>query len=220
MLMVSVATLFQTQRFCREVIGGWAGDLLLSLSGVDLVVKGRHNLSDDQVLYTANHSSTLDLAILMSLRLPNARYFMKRRYLFFGPLGVVTALGGTLFTPPQRDTERRIECFRQAERLLRRTGESVFGSAEGTRVTNGEIGPFNRGVFHLATNLAIPIVPIYIAIPSQTNPGRGYAARPGTVRVHIEEPIDTSDWRVEDLTTHKEAVRARFVQLHASLGAT
>ena len=49
--------------------------------------------------------------------------------------------------------------------ILRRTGQSVFLSPEGTRVRTGEIGPFNKGAFHLAGDLGAPLLPLYIAVP-------------------------------------------------------
>jgi 1-acyl-sn-glycerol-3-phosphate acyltransferase len=81
----------------------------------------------------------------------------------------------------------------------------------------GEIGHFNKGAFHLATNLHAPIVPIFIAIPGHINPGRGFAAMPGVVHVYFQAPIVTTEWRLEDLEVHKAAVRDQFIKLNASL---
>jgi 1-acyl-sn-glycerol-3-phosphate acyltransferase len=59
------------------------------------------------------------------------------------------------------------------------------------RVTTGEIGAFNKGSFHLATSLHAAIVPIYIAIPREINPGMGYDAKPGSTDIYFLPPIDT-----------------------------
>ena len=90
---------------------------------------------------------------------------------------------GTFFTVPQDRPAERTRIFKRAERILRRTGESVYLSPEGARITTGEIGHFNKGAFHLATNLRVPIVPFFIAIPPDVDPGRGIAARPGVIDV-------------------------------------
>ena len=136
---------------------------------------------------------------------------MKRSFLLVPPLGLMSWLTGTFFTPPQSMPEKRIRCFQAVERTLRRTGESVFLSPEGTRVTTGEIGPFNKGTFHLATNLKAPIVPLFIDIPSEIHPGKGFRAPPGTVHVHVHAPVSTETWRLEELEANKAAVRERFV---------
>lgn len=54
--------------------------------------------------------------------------------------------------------------------------------------------------------------PIYIHVPSEINPGKGLSARPGTIHIHIGEPIDTSAWRVEDAAIIKEQVRELYVR--------
>jgi 1-acyl-sn-glycerol-3-phosphate acyltransferase len=211
MLIVRALTLFQARRFCAEVIGKALGHAVLNLAGVRLVLHQERPFPETQTIYIANHSSTLDLFILMALALPNTRFFMKRKYLLFGPLGLMAAPTGTFFTPPQTMPEKRARCFQNAERTLRRTGESVFLSPEGTRVTSGGIGPFNKGTFHLATNLKVPIVPLFIEIPKEIDPGKGIRALAGTVHVHVHDPIATSSWRLEELEKNKDAVRERFL---------
>jgi 1-acyl-sn-glycerol-3-phosphate acyltransferase len=82
------------------------------------------------------------------------------------------------------------------------------------RVTTGEIGHFNKGAFHLATELGAPIAPFFICIPREIDPGMGYGARPGTVDVCFKPLIDTSCWRVEEVLANTAYVRDLFVQWH------
>ena len=78
--------------------------------------------------------------------------------------------------------------------VLRRTGESVYLSPEGGRITSGEIGHFNKGAFHLATVLRAPIVPMYFHIPREVDPGLGYQTGRGVVDVYVLPAIHTTDW--------------------------
>jgi 1-acyl-sn-glycerol-3-phosphate acyltransferase len=211
MLVARALTLGGARRFCAEVIGRAVGRAVLKIAGVRMVVHQEIIIPKTQTIYVANHSSTLDLFILMAMALPDTRFFMKRKYLLFGPLGFLAFLTGTFFTPPQSMPEKRARFFQSVERTLRRTGESAFLSPEGTRVTSGEIGPFNKGTFHLATNLKAPIVPLFIEIPREIDPGTGIRALPGTVHVYVKDAIPTSSWRLEELERNKEAVRERFV---------
>ena len=200
MLAISIATLFNARRFCAEVIAKAVGHAVLWLAGVRLVVHQDQPFPTSQTVYAANHTSSLDLFILIALALPNTRFFMKRKFLLFPPLGLMAWLIGTFFTPPQSMPEKRIRCFQAAERALRRTGESVFLSPEGTRVTTGEIGLFNKGTFHLSTNLKAPIVPLFIDVPPKINPGKGLRARPGrctctSMRPSRQEPSGSKSSR-------------------------
>ncbi len=206
------------RRICQESIGGWAGDALLRFVNLDLKVHGAPPWPKGQCFYMANHSSSLDLPILMAMRFPDARTFIKERFRWYGPLGLVTMLTGTLFTAPQDEHERRVARFKDAEEVIRRTGCSVFGSPEGTRVPGPDIGPFNRGVFHIVTRLGIPIVPIMILIPEDSDPGTSVAVgSAGVVHVHVGEPIETSGWREEDVDANKERVRDLFVNWNEDL---
>ena len=217
MLLVAVVTAFQARRFYAEVLGRWLGKAALWLSGIQMQVHGRQTVCDTQTIFVANHTSTLDVFILLALGLPRTRFFLKRKYRLIPPLAVIGYLVGVFFTPPQTDRKKRVRCFEHAERVLRRTGDSVFLSPEGTRITNGEIGSFNKGAFHLATNLRAPIMPIFIAIPSRINPGRGFAAKPGIVHVYFQPPIATTEWKISELEANKGAVRNVFTDLNATL---
>ena len=131
-----------------------------------------------QTIYISNHTSTLDLFVLVALGLPNCRFFLSGFLKKIMPLGVISWMMGTFFTVPQDRPAERTRIFQRAERILRRTGESVYLSPEGARITTGQIGHFNKGAFHLATNLHVPIVPFFIAIPPGMDPGRGIARTP------------------------------------------
>jgi 1-acyl-sn-glycerol-3-phosphate acyltransferase len=178
------------------------------------VVHQREPLPSRQVVYVSNHSSTLDLFVLVALGLPNTRFFLSNHLRWYGPLGIIAYLMGTFFTVPQERRDERVRIFQRADRILRRTRESVYVSPEGGRIPGGIIGSFNKGAFHLATSLRAPIVPLYFWIPPEIDPGLGYQARPGTVEVTIKPSIETRGWRIDDVVLHKERVRQAFVRWH------
>ena len=214
MLVVSLLTLFRARRFSSEVLGKWLGRAVLRVSGVALVVHRSLPWPRDQAVYVANHTSTLDAFILLAMGIPRARFFLYGLYRKVPPIALIGASIGIFFTPSQSDRNARVRCFQNAERILRRTGDSVFLSPEGMRVTTGEIGAFNKGAFHLATSLGAPIVPLYIAIPGHINPGTGSNVGRGTVEVYVQPAIPTLDWRLEDLEQHKAEVREIFIRLN------
>jgi 1-acyl-sn-glycerol-3-phosphate acyltransferase len=216
LIPIGMLTLFQFRRFytaCARVISR----AVLRLYGVSLVVHGRDLLPSRQTVFVSNHTSTLDVFLLVALGLPNCRFFMSGFLRKFVPLGIISTMMGTFFTVPQDRPAERKRIFARAERVLRQTGESVYLSPEGGRVRTGGIGPFNKGAFHLATNLRVPIVPLYIRIPASVDPGMGYDARPGTVDIFVLPVIDTTGWTLDNLIANKERVRAVLADAHQEL---
>ncbi len=191
-----------------------AARAVLRVWGIQLVVHQDRPFPAEQTVYISNHTSTLDLFVLMALGLPNTRFFLSGFLRKVVPLGVIAQLIGTFFTVPQSRPAERVRIFQRADRTLRRTGESVYLSPEGGRIVTGEIGHFNKGAFHLATSLGAPILPLYFKIPAEIDPGRGYDARPGTLHVYAKTPLDTSRWRLEDLEAHTGDTRQLFIRWH------
>lgn len=217
MLGVALATGFRKRRLYAETLGRWLALATLRVSGVEMVVHKSHPFPQRQTIYISNHTSTLDVFILMALGLPNSRYFMSGYLRKILPLGLIGYLIGIFYTPPQSRPRERRQCFRRAERVLRRTGESVYLSPEGMRVTTGHLGSFNKGTFHLATRLRAPILPLYIDIPPEMNPGKGYRTMPGTLNVYTLPEIRTDEWKLEEMVENKERVRDILLRFETDL---
>jgi 1-acyl-sn-glycerol-3-phosphate acyltransferase len=231
-LAAAAVTLFRLRRFYVEGIARGFSLLLLRVCGVRLVVHRDRPWPAKQTVYVSNHTSALDVFVLIALGLPNTRFFLSGFLRAVLPLGVLGHVAGTFWTVPQSRPADRTRLFERAERVLRRTAESVYLSPEGARIRTGEIGPFNKGAFHLAGNLGAPILPLYLAVPLPPWVDRVKAAeptpytvrdnlmsflgdvRPCVVHVHVDTPIDTSGWRLEDLDRNRQQVRQRFLAMH------
>ncbi|MEO7273754.1 MAG: lysophospholipid acyltransferase family protein [Vicinamibacterales bacterium] len=188
--------------------------MVLRVYGIRLHTHAPSRLLPGQVVFISNHTSSLDLFVLVALGLPRCRFFLSGFLRRLIPLGVIAWLLGTFFTVPQDQPQERTRIFQRAERVLRATGESVYVSPEGGRVTTGSPGHFNRGAFHLALNLGAPIVPFHIRIPPAVDPGLGFDARPGTVDVVFLPAIETRGWSLKTLEQHIAAARNVLVRAH------
>lgn len=218
MLIVAIFSAFQARRFNAEVIAKAGAKLVLRIWSVRLEVHAKRPFPNTQTVYVANHISSLDPFIIIALGLPNTRYFLKGYVRKHIPVGIVAYLVGTFFTVPQDRPDKRRRIFQRAERVLRRTGDSVFLTPEGKITLTGRIGPFNKGAFHLATSLGAPIVPLYIQIPRASDPGDGFDVRaPGTVKVFVLDPISTIGWTLDSLEDNRNKVRELFVEAHEKL---
>ena len=215
--VVAIVSLFRARRWIREVLIRSMARMGLTLYGVKIREHHRERIPNRQCVLIANHTSSLDVAVIVALGLPNSRYFMSGFLKRIPPLAVIGWLLGMFWTVKQCYPERRTQIFQHADRTLRATGESVFLTPEGQ-----EVWKFNKGAFHLATSLRAPIVPIYILIPNEVDPGpwdsgEFYAVRPGTVDVYFGEPIDTSQWLVEEVSLRRDQVRSFYVEWYSEL---
>jgi 1-acyl-sn-glycerol-3-phosphate acyltransferase len=213
LLPIGLVTAFRARRLYSRIAAG-AALAILGLYGVRLRIEPNRSFPTGQVIYISNHSSTLDLFLLVALGLPNCRFFLSGFLRKYVPLGVIAWMMGTFFTVPQTRPDERRRIFQRAEAVLRRTRESVYLSPEGARIATGQIGHFNKGAFHLATNLRAPIVPLYFDIPRASDPGRGFDARPGQVTVYVLPVIDTRNWTIASLEANVAAVRDLYVRRH------
>jgi 1-acyl-sn-glycerol-3-phosphate acyltransferase len=217
LLVVAIPTLFQARRFYSEVVCRWIGLVVLRIWSIDHTTYYSEPLPDRQTIYIANHTSLLDGMLLMALKLPRTRFFLSGSQRKFGVVAIIGYIIRVFWTVPQEFPERRRQIFRRADCILRRTGDSVFLSPEGMRVTTGEIGSFNKGSFHLATSLKATIVPIYFHIPAKVNPWKSYRPHPGNVGIYFLPAIDTSSWRLEDLEANRDRVRRLYLRVHDAM---
>jgi len=219
MLLVALPTFFRARNFYHQKILVPFGRAVLAVWGIQLELHQTQAFPQIQTIYISNHTSTLDMFVLIALGLPNTRFFLSGYLRWLLPMGLIGYLLGIFWTVDQKFSARRVRIFKRAAEALQRSGESVYLSPEGERVTSGEIGHFNKGAFHLATVLHAPIVPIYIAIPKAIDPGRGWCARPGVVHVYIQPSVATTQWALSNLERNRDQVRDLFLAWHTKLNA-
>ncbi len=217
MLAFGIVTLFQARRFYTEILARWTGCLFLGILGVRFVLHQTEPFPRAQTVYISNHTSSLDVFVVIALGLPRARYFMSGFLRKVIPLGIIGYHMRIFWTVLQDRQAERVLIFRRAARILKKTGDSVYLSPEGERITTGEVGHFNKGAFHLATDLRVPIVPLFISIPREIDPGKGFRSKPGTVHVYVKPAIDTSAWKLGDLDKNRLMVREKFVEWNREL---
>ncbi len=201
-LGASEAAFAATRLWCR---------LLLDTTGVRLTVHGLEKLPRDRALVVvANHTSHYDGPALL-LALPHDLHFVIKRELARIPLWgqAVVALG---FIPIDRGNSEaaRRRMARTVESVRR--GRTVLVFAEGTRSPRGSLQPFRKGAFHLALDAGVPIVPVTVNGGHRILPKGSFLPRPGTLEIHVGDPIPTrgpgADG-VEDLLARTRAAVAR-----------
>ncbi len=183
----------------------------LKIYGIRYRIHGTENMTDKQCIYIANHRSVVDFFVIGALALENTTYFISATNRRYWPLHLIGLCVKPFFIPQQDNPAGRKETFQYAEEYLRTTGKSVFLTPEGDLIPRFKLEHFNRGAFHMATNLHIPISPFYIHVPESVNIGRGFEARRGFIDIYFFPAIDTGNWRIEDIEKNRSSIENQFL---------
>lgn len=194
----------------------WAPPLLWA-AGARLKVRGLKNLEGvGPCIFMSNHQSMIDIPVVFSVLPRNIRFVAKRVLLYVPVLGWYMWAMGMIFV----DRSKRQQAIRSPKKAaaLVRSGAHVMSFPEGTRSRDGRILPFKKGLFMLAIEAGVPIVPIAIEGARDVLPADGFRPRPGEIRVAIGEPIPTEGLSADDRDALIRRVRDRVIDLHREIG--
>ena len=108
--------------------------------------------------------------------------------------------------------------FSQVRQLMRQ-GHSLVVFPEGTRSIDGRVGRFKRGLFLLAVEAGLPIVPVAVIGSRHVMRKGRLMTCPGKVELVVHEPISTTGLSRDNVTELVERTRAAIVSSIASRGA-
>ncbi len=166
------------------------------------------NHFDFCVMYRATPHFKQGLELQDHFRYPVYGWFMRQR----GTIPVRSGMSGQL--AEIRDSFRR---------TLDR-GHSILAFPEGGRTRDCRVGPFRRGVFVIARDLGVPIVPVAVTGMQDVMRAESLIVRPGReVTVHCDAPVPTDgvpDGGIGDLVDRVRAPIARHVDEYLRSGSS
>ena len=173
-------------------IGRLWSRILLFLSGVTVEIKGTENLLQDgpQIL-ASNHQGAFDILALQAFIPMQFRWVAKKSLFKIPIVGWSMSLAGYIGIERERASSAYKSIEAAAERI--KNGTSVLIFPEGTRSNTGELLPFKRGGFLLATKSGVTVVPVSIQGTADIMKKKSILIRPGIVKVVIEKPIPVLD---------------------------
>lgn len=204
-------SLGKTTNFIIENFGPLIAYPVLWTLGIKFNVIQHGKRIEPPVIYTINHSSTLDLLTMIALGLPHIRFVAKWELQYNPFFFIVGRLTGQVFIQ-RKDSSRAITKLQNTYDRLRKDELSIMVAPEGSRKHPGIIGPFKKGAFHMAIDLGFPIVPIYFEGNQELSLGGSLLSKSGTINAHIHPPIDTSSWSKETMDEHIAEVRAKYLE--------
>lgn len=194
----------------------WAPPLIVGAGGKPEIHHEERLQLDRPAVYLFNHQSAYDIAVaFVSIPVP-LRFVAKRELVYIPFLGWYMWATGMIFVDRGKGP-KAIKSLRKAARLVR-DGANIIAFPEGTRSDDGRIGPFKKGMFVLAIEAGVPIVPVAIEGSRVVMPKNSFRFRPGKVTVNIGEPIPTEGMTYRDRRDLMERTRAALIDLHVEVG--
>jgi 1-acyl-sn-glycerol-3-phosphate acyltransferase len=186
----------------------WWSSAVLWAAGIRVRVHGMENAaSGEPHIFASNHVSWFDVPALARI-LPRYKFVAKAE-LFKVP---VFGRGMRAVGMIEIQRENRKAAFGAydiaAERI--RSGSSVVVFPEGTRGHAYPLRPFKKGPFVLAIAAGVPIVPIIVHGTIEIMPKGSWWVQPGTIDVHLLEPVSTTGVDYDHREALMQTVRTRM----------
>lgn len=220
MAHISALTVFDamrgrvTMKACNERLTWW-GSESIRRTGIDLRVDGKERLQGGPFLVMSNHLSHFDVPMLFASVGGNLRMITKTELFRIPGWGRAMRQAGFIEIDRKNRASAKASLERAKETL--KSGINVWIAPEGTRSRDGELQPFKKGGFILASEMGVPILPVAISGTHEILPPRTLKATPGgTVAVVIGDAIK-SDGR--DKETLLAETRVAIEQLVAKARA-
>lgn len=179
-------------------------------AGARVHVSGHENLDRNQAyLFAANHQSNLDPPLLFAYLGHDTGAIAKKELMKFPiikqgfPLVHVVPID-------RRNREKAIESTRLGAEELRR-GHSLMAFPEGTRTVDGRVKEFKKGVFYMALEAGVPVVPVVVNDTRLVWRKGSKVITPGDVWIDILPPISTAGITSENIEVLIEHVRSQIV---------
>ena len=210
-LTVIIAGLFGVKHKAGSIydkVPRWWSTAVLWAVGVKVRVHGMEKISGQEPhIFASNHVSWFDVPALAKV-LPRYKFVAKAELFkvpIFGP-----AMRSAGMIEIQR--ENRKAAFGAYEVAAERiqAGNSVVVFPEGTRGHAYPLRPFKKGPFVLAIAAGVPILPIILHGSIEVMRKGSLLAHPGTIDIHLLEPVITSSVDYEHREALMQTVRARM----------
>ena len=182
----------------------WAW-LILKTTGVRVRASGLENIDPAQsYVVAANHQSIYDIPIVFTTLPLQLRIVAKES------LGRIPFLGWHLQRTGHVLVDRQNPGAGILKRManLVRAARSVIVFPEGTRSTDGSVARFKGGIFLLAIDSSLPVLPVSIARSRHVMMKGGIMVCPEEVIVTVHKPMSTTGITRDRAREFAEDVRA------------
>ena len=176
--------------FGHKCARAWAR-LILKTTGVRVTVRGVERLQNGRsYVFASNHQSIYDIPIIFD-SVP-----LQLRIVAKDSLGNFPFLGWHLRRTGHLLVDRKNPGAGNDKKIARLVGgaRSLIVFPEGTRSTDGSVARFKGGMFLVAIDAGLPIVPVSVAASRHVMLKGRLMTCPGDVTITIHDPIPTAGY--------------------------
>ncbi|MCB9679213.1 MAG: 1-acyl-sn-glycerol-3-phosphate acyltransferase [Alphaproteobacteria bacterium] len=190
--------------------GKLTGRLMMWVSGCDMTIVGEENLDASRpAIYVSNHTSLVDAFLAMFLSPVGTVGVVKKQILYYPFFGQMYYLSGHL-----RIDRGKSEAARQSLAdlgdFVKSNHLSIYLWPEGTRSRSGQLLPFKKGIYHLAKQTGLPLVPVVVEGAQKAWVKGSMQVARVPIRITVLPAIDTSGWTDDRIDEHLESVWNQF----------
>lgn len=179
----------------HRVANLWA-KMLLFISGVKADVIGCDNIpTSGPHIFMANHQSNFDILLALA-HIPGQFRWIAKKELFAIPAFGAAMRKADYIEIDRQNRESALKSLDEAALQVKK-GKSLMTFPEGTRSRDGKLRPFKKGLFYLAIQSGVHIIPYSIVGSREIMPRRSLRIRPSNVKIIIAEPIDVRNYNLD-----------------------
>ncbi len=177
------------------------GKGVLAIARVKLKISGLENIDKNKsYIFVSNHSSQFDIPSLQ-VAVPQQASIVYKKELTKIPLFGWQMRFGPYIMIDRQNVDSALKSIEKAKKLMSERGRSILLFAEGSRSKDGQVQPFKRGAFYLASRVGYPVVPVSISGANKIMPKGKFKIKKGVIHIHFASPIETGN-----ISTRKDEI--------------
>ncbi len=166
---------------------------------------------DRQYMFCQNHVNHFDHCTMYNATPHFKQGIELARHFEYPVYGWFMRQRGTIPVHPR--AKDGLDRLRESMRAEVEQGHSILAFPEGTRTRDGHVKPFKKGLFVVARDLGLPIVPVAVTGMQDVMRADSWLIHPGrTVTVYCEEPVETAGVPDDEIPALMERVRDPIVR--------